>query len=236
MKKHKHYILLTIFFLLNISLFSKEDRGLEIVSFKLHIKISELRDSEPPFIFGDEIIFTYKASKENVRHVGIAFSNEKFSKINTLYKNENGIFFFIYKFPPVEEINYRFIEDGVWVTDLNTPSVLDKPSYIRLSNFKIPSNKTRDFSSPRINGSEVVFYFRQSSGSKVYLTGDFNRWNPFMYPLKEIEDGIFYIKLNLPKGKYGYYFISNGEKYLDSENFSRGISVLGENVSILEIF
>ena len=53
--------------------------------------------------------------------------------------------------------------------------------------------------------------------------------------MKEYKPGEFRITLPLPKGKYGYYYIYNGKRIQDRDNFNRGISMLGESVSLVTI-
>lgn len=234
MAKLKYFLLTTIILLGITKLYSAEEEKYYINSFKLHIRVSEMKESESPFIFGENIVFSYKPSKKNVRHVGISFLNEDFSKIYNLHRNENGVYFYLYKYPKLNEVSYKFIEDGVWVNDKNN-TLLSNNNFIKLSSFRIPKNNIKELDSPIVKNQKVTFKVREESGSSVYLTGDFNSWNPFLYPLDEVKEGIFTITLTLPKGKYGYYYISNGERKLDIENFNRGYSRLGEEVSIFSI-
>lgn len=235
MKNLKYLLFITAILIPSISTFGAEEEKFSINSLKLHIKISDMMDSEKPFISGDSLVFSYKPSKKKPRHVGIAFESEDFSKIHSLYRNSNGIYFYIYKYPRKNTVNYRFIEDGVWLSDKkNTKTTTDK-NFITLSSFKIPEKNIKEHQLPIISKNSATFILKGSENSSVYLTGDFNNWNPFLYPLKEVEPGHYSITLDLPKGKYGYYFIYNGERTLDRENFSRGISKLGESVSLFTI-
>ena len=128
------YILLTTLFLFSFSIAnSAETEGLTITSLPLHIRITEMKESVPPFIVGEDLIFTYTPTRKIVRHVGIAFENENFSVIHNLYRNENGIFFYIYKYPKEKTINYKFIEDGIWITDKNNKNSISDKNFISLS-------------------------------------------------------------------------------------------------------
>ena len=235
MEKHK-YILLTSIFLISISgLFAAEQKSVVIPSLSLHIRITEMTESESPFIIGDNIVFTFTPSKKNVRHVGISFKNESFNQIHSLSKNDNGVFFFLYKYPKEKIINYKFIEDGVWILDNNSKSTYTDRNFIQLSTFEIPEKNIKEHLSPIITDKTVTFIFKAEENSSVYLTGDFNNWNPFLHKLKEVKPGQYSITLKLPKGKFGYYFIYNGARILDSENPFRGISRINENVSLFTI-
>lgn len=234
--KNLKYVLFTMLILISFTtVYSAEQEGMIIPSLSLHIRITEMVESEAPFIVGGDLIFSYAPSKPRVRHVGISFENENFSIIHNLYKNENGIYFFIYKYPKEKIINYKFIEDGIWISDnKNRKQILDR-NFISLSSFEIPDKNVKEHLSPIINGNNAIFKIRSKENSSVYLTGDFNSWNPFLYKLTEESPGLYSISLKLPKGKFGYYFIDNGERVLDSENPIKGRSRIGEDVSLFTI-
>jgi len=233
--KNLKYVFLTTLVLFSINIFSADREKLRIPSLSLHLRLVEMETSEKPFIVGEDLIFTYCPSKDRPRHVGIAFRSEDFKEIHDLYRNPNGIYFFIYKYPKEKEVDYRFIEDGVWIYDKkNRDTKIDK-NFITLSSFSIPNANIKDYNSPIIGTNSVTFIVKGSENSSAYLTGDFNNWNPFLYKMKEYKPGEFKITLPLPKGKYGYYFIFNGERVLDKDNFERGISRLGEDVSLFTV-
>lgn len=230
------YILLTTLFLFSLLISSAaEQAGITIASLPLHIKITEMEESLAPFIVGGDLIFSYTPSRESVRHVGISFENENFSEIHNLYRNENGIYFFIYKYPKEKVINYKFIEDGIWTSDKNSVKSVRDNNYITLSSFEIPDKNIKEHISPFITGNRATFIIRAEAGSSIYLTGDFNNWNPFLYKMKEETPGIFKLSINLTAGQFGYYFIHNGERVLDSENPLQGRSRIGEVVSLFTI-
>ncbi|MGL1890456.1 MAG: hypothetical protein OCD02_02465 [Spirochaetaceae bacterium] len=235
MKNLKYIFFTTLFFISFTGLFAAEQEGIQIPSLSLHIKITEMLESQAPFIIGENLIFTYKPSKKRVRHVGISFGNENYSKIHNLYKNENGIYFFIYKYPKEEKIEYKYIEDGVWITDKKAQMNFIDNNFISLSSFKIPEKNIKEHISPIINGSSATFTIKAEPESSIYLTGDFNSWNPFLYKLNEEKPGLFSITIRLPEGQYGYYYILNGERTLDIENPIKGRSNIGEKVSLCTI-
>lgn len=235
MKNLKYILLTTIIILTNLQLFSVEQENMEIKSFSLHIRITEMTESEPPFVSGENIVFSYKPTKESVRHVGIAFENENFSTIHNLMRNENGIYFYLYKYPKERLINYRFIEDGVWLLDENSSKTFTDKNFIQLSTFEVPEKNIKEHLSPIINENKVTFMFSGDPNTSVYVTGDFNNWNPFLHRMKEESPGEYSITLNIPKGKFGYYFIYQGSRVLDAENPLRGISRINESVSLFTI-
>lgn len=66
--------------------------------------------------------------------------------------------------------------------------------------------------------SRVTFRVRAEVGSKVFLAGCFNNWDP---TAKQMEDkkgtGEFTCCMNLAKGKYEYKFVINGVWCADAE-------------------
>jgi 1,4-alpha-glucan branching enzyme len=49
----------------------------------------------------------------------------------------------------------------------------------------------------------------------VFLTGNFNQWNPSSHPLKKDRQGIWKISLPLNPGQYEYRFFVDGEWHND---------------------
>jgi 1,4-alpha-glucan branching enzyme len=66
--------------------------------------------------------------------------------------------------------------------------------------------------------TRVTFRVRAEIGSKVFLAGCFNNWDP---TAKQMEDkkgtGEYTCCLNLPKGKYEYKFVIDGVWCADGE-------------------
>jgi 1,4-alpha-glucan branching enzyme len=62
----------------------------------------------------------------------------------------------------------------------------------------------------RKNG-EVTFVCRMDpEPGKVYLVGDFNRWDPTKKRMVRARDGSFRARLTLPPGRYEYKFVVDG--------------------------
>ena len=58
---------------------------------------------------------------------------------------------------------------------------------------------------------EVTFKLAGHSDAKqVYLTGDFNQWDPKKQRMSKYRDGSFRAKISLPQGAYQYKFIADG--------------------------
>lgn len=49
---------------------------------------------------------------------------------------------------------------------------------------------------------------------RVTVAGTFNGWDPSSTPLIEGPDGLFYVIVPLPPGRYEYLFVVDGERWL----------------------
>lgn len=78
-----------------------------------------------------------------------------------------------------------------------------------------PTKKTKA-AAPK--NTRVTFSVRAEVGSKVFLAGCFNGWDPTAKQMTDKEgNGTFTCSLNLPKGKYEYKFVINGTWCADPE-------------------
>lgn len=70
----------------------------------------------------------------------------------------------------------------------------------------------------RLDRKRVVFCVRAEPGSKVYVAGTFNAWEPTSRLLADkLGDGQYSCIVTLPKGRYEYKFVINGVWCLDPE-------------------
>jgi 1,4-alpha-glucan branching enzyme len=61
-------------------------------------------------------------------------------------------------------------------------------------------------------GKEVSFQFTSEPGSKVFVAGSFNNWDPTQYQMRDNPgSGHCKITLVLPPGRHEYKFVVNGE-------------------------
>lgn len=66
--------------------------------------------------------------------------------------------------------------------------------------------------------TRVTFTVRAEPGSKVFIAGAFNDWDPTAKELVDKKnDGLFSCILCLPKGSYEYKFVINGTWCADPE-------------------
>jgi len=68
-----------------------------------------------------------------------------------------------------------------------------------------------------VEDEEIVFRYKASGASDVYLVGDFNGWNPTIDKMVRVGD-YFEIRLFLLPGRYSYRFIVDGKSVVDPDN------------------
>jgi len=207
-------------------------------SFNIVNYLMQLRGPEKPRIVDDTVIFTAPSS---YRRVGIAFAHEGFGKIywfrRFMISNENagpwikdkppadlyrdsGIFFYAFTIPEdlKGDLEYRLIIDGLWAKDpLNPDARVDPSSGIARSVVPIPPIKRPDSPNRGPEGT-LTFTYYAPSGETVTVAGSFNRWDPFMYELRETSAGRYTLSIPLPPGTYQYAFFYRGERRLDPNN------------------
>src|SRR5579885_1239970 len=61
----------------------------------------------------------------------------------------------------------------------------------------------------------VNFYYANRTAKSVSLIGDFNRWNSDVYPMRQREDGWWFVEVPLTPGHHHYLFVVDGELTLD---------------------
>jgi len=65
-------------------------------------------------------------------------------------------------------------------------------------------------------GKRVQFELSAEPGSKVFVAGTFNGWNPAKHPLKDNPDsGHYKASVRVPSGVHEYKFVVNGEWRMD---------------------
>jgi 1,4-alpha-glucan branching enzyme len=68
-------------------------------------------------------------------------------------------------------------------------------------------------------GLRVTFTVRAESGSKVFLAGSFNGWDPTAKEMADKKgDGVFTATLSLPAGDHQYKYVIDGTWCADPEN------------------
>jgi len=208
-------------------------------SLTIHIEVSKLRESKSPMFIDNKILFTYFNGKDYTRRVAIAFEADNYKNIYPLTKNEYNVFFITREIPKTTDyINYRLIVDGVWTNDpVNVNSFLS-PERFKVSKIVIPNIFKEQISSPLIeNNRNVKFIYKSETNKNVYLSGNFNNWDPFMFRMKEeIENpGTYSISLRMSEGNHYYKFVANGVSLQDPNNPDKAYDNRGNAVSMIMV-
>jgi hypothetical protein len=68
-----------------------------------------------------------------------------------------------------------------------------------------------------VDEEEVVFRLEVAGAGKVFITGDFNNWNPKMDSMVK-RGGVWEVRLYLVPGRYRYMFVVDGREIPDPDN------------------
>ena len=205
------------FFFLIIILVSFQIFAIETESFNVQKKIILATEAEEPQIIENYIIFTFKSS-EKTSFVGASFDFDNFVKIYQFKKNPEGIYVLVMNKPEKESIKYRLVVDGLWMADPSNPVKITKPNSVEISVFNIADKLSKEKSYPSTENGITCFRYKGEEGKNVYLAGNFNKWDPFMYHMAEKRAGEYFVSLKLPPGTYYYYFAVNGKILPDKDN------------------
>jgi hypothetical protein len=199
-----------------------------------------------PRLFEDGVIFTASSA---YRRVGIAFAHEGFSTIHWFRSlmtrdfdaepqkqgatyRDSGMLFYVYTVPrDMVELEYRLVVDGLWTSDPMNPRYRVDSAGLSRSLVSIPVTQQ----APSISNDQpgaLSFRFIAESGASVSVAGDFNGWDPFMYPLKEAAPGVYTLTLPLPPGTYHYVFFYQGVRTTDPNNQNRVYTRDGKSTSV----
>jgi len=208
--------LLTVFFLV---LCASAIYCLDDIELHHTIEMANTTRSAPPVRRHRSVLFTYH-QRSYVRYVGIAFDFENYQVIHPFKKNQHNVFVLLYG-PPEDshELRYRLVVDGLWMPDPRNPDqVMDHRGNL-LSRFMYTLPKKTVSESPVVKSDGTVeFNLRYAVGSRIYLTGDFTNWEPFMIEMKEVSPGLYTFSRRFPPGSYEYCFIAGGSRMTDPLN------------------
>ncbi len=211
-------------------------QSIESPDIETHIYLTTRASSEPPKILGDAVLFSYRPSLP-VRHVGVAFRHESFARVWTFSINPHGVFVLLYRPPDgLTELVYRFVVDGLWMPDPKNAERVRQENGIELSRLSIEGAFPIEPESPIVGDNGVVrLSYRGAAGQRVYVSGDFSNWDPFLYHLKETSPGTYVLDLPLPPGLHPYLFVVNGDKTTDPLNPQTMVRGDGRIVSVIRV-
>lgn len=101
---------------------------------------------------------------------------------------------------------------------------------------KAASKATPKKSAARPAKKRVTFALTANAGSKVFVAGDFNNWDPTATPLTDKKTpGEFVATVSIPSGTYEYKFVINGCWQVDTNNKEWVQNSLGTLNSVLRV-
>lgn len=185
---------------------------------------------------GGYIVFSY-VPDHPVRHVAIAFEHDGYGRVRTLSRNEHGVYLYLLAPEPgMEEVVYRYVIDGLWMTDPFNPETAVDERGVKLSEFTFYGSFPEIPASPVITKDGTVeLYYAGEPGRHIYLNGDFTHWDPFIYRLKETNPGVYRFSLALPPGVHRYQFVVKGQALTDPLNPLTAIRGDGRRVSVVVV-
>ncbi len=193
--------------------------GQEEIELRDRIEMANIKTARAPVMRNRSILFTYE-QEAYARYVGIAFEFEEYQRIHPFLRNQHDVFVLLFD-PPEDsrELTYRIVVDGLWMPDPHNPNTVRDHKGNRLSQFTYKLPARRVIESPVISADGTVeFNVRYSAGKRVYLTGDFTNWEPFMIKMNETTPGLYTISRRFPPGDYSYCFIAGGARMTDPLN------------------
>lgn len=198
----------------------------------LSLRMATVDKAGPPELFFRTLLFTYDEYRY-ARYVGIAFDFEDYQKIHPFKRNEHGVYIYPYDIPgEPQAIQYRLVVDGLWMPDPNSGLLVFDKRGNKLSRFEFELPEQRVYTSPMISKTGVVkFYFRHTPGKRVFVSGDFNNWEPFMLEMRESEPGTYVYEESMIPGRYEYYYIVDGSRVIDPLNPDTGADSHGNLAS-----
>jgi len=81
----------------------------------------------------------------------------------------------------------------------------------------------------------VNFFCMAPQAKSVYLSGDFDGWQPTAHPMTRMPDGGWPIRMELPHGHHQYVFLVDGQPTLDPNAMGKVHNERDEVVSLIAI-
>ena len=81
----------------------------------------------------------------------------------------------------------------------------------------------------------VAFSLDAPDSESVYLSGDFNMWNPRKHPLKRNKTGVWQKTLMLLPGRYEYRFVIDGRWSNDMQKLQTCMNCYGTLNNVLTV-
>jgi 1,4-alpha-glucan branching enzyme len=183
------------------------------------------------------VVFSYKG--KNAKQVRIAGDFSSWKRVD-MVKGRFGVwYYFLPEYEKKDIVRYKFFVDGIWVEDPMNYDNSDDGNGALVSSTRSAATGENRFVSYRIikeNGKRFVeFRTYNNKAAFISVAGDFNRWNPENDIMTRDERSIWRIRKHLPKGKYRYTFIVDGEWSSDKFNPHNAADPTGKLCSMITI-
>lgn len=110
------------------------------------------------------------------------------------------------------------------------------PAPVAIAPVKTTQQKIEEFYGVKQMGDEVMFAVKFEEAKKVLIAGDFNGWSAMSTPLQlNGRPGTWVTKLPLPRGRYRYRLIVDGQWLTDPNNKYVETNEYGELNNVVEV-
>lgn len=200
-----------------------------------HVHRVLMTEAEAPRFVDGVVVFSYEPSRP-VRYVVALFEHEDYAIQHVFERNPNGILVLAYDPPQeIQDLRYRLVVDGLTMPDPNNPVTTRSATEERLSVFRIPDRPTPRFDSPQIlPDGRVEFTYQGIPGQRVFLSGSFTNWNPFLHRMEEVESGLYRAVMRVRAGTHYYQFLVDNQRIPDPRNPMPVLRLRGREVSQFE--
>ena len=86
-----------------------------------------------------------------------------------------------------------------------------------------------------IKRQKVTFSLKNTEAKEVFLTGDFNNWQPEKHPMRKDKRGTWKKQVMLSPGNYEYKFLVDGQWREDPQNDQLNPNCFGSYNNIINV-
>lgn len=180
------------------------------------------------------LLLTYK--NRNAEDIKIAGDFSCWKPVKMTRGKHAVWYFFLANTKGSNLMRYKFIVDGLWITDPMNYNKIDdgNGSYVSIVN-SVNKKEGKNISFKIIDDNLIEFRIYKPEAKLISLVGDFNHWNPENDLLTKGNDDIWRLNKRLPNGIYRYKFIIDGQWTPDIFNEKTLSDNNGGICSILEV-
>jgi 1,4-alpha-glucan branching enzyme len=179
------------------------------------------------------VLFTY--ASRGAKKASIAGDFSDWSPI-PMTKGKNGIWYYFLAESEKDNIRYKYMVDGIWMSDPANPERDNDGNGSFLSIARGVRSEESKYVSYRICRDSAVEFRRWDDRARfTSIVGDFNNWNPENDILSRDGSNIWRLKKRLPKGTYRYKYIVDGQWLPDVYNARSASDTTGGVCSVITV-